>query len=252
MKRTQFQGLWVSAYLCAKRQWHCFSVCFSKRKRRDKKALVFFYFLCASEVEVDVFWIFKELFWDRYFTFFHVSKHFHHFAFSFDDTKHVNRFIFMKHFYAFVEWQKNLDWWWIQVKMEKMTHDSKSSQSRFTLVQHQLKQQNLERGGVVWCPARGQFLKRLGSARKLKMTCQGWICQCSQVKICMAPGPFTSFHSQVQWLRRVPLASQCLRNWPWQVCLFLGYIPQDKISPPSGLLLFAPLTEPWVAFHAQI
>ncbi len=30
---------------------------------------------------------------------------------------------------------------------------------------------------------RGQFLKPLASARKLKLTCEGWICECSQVKI---------------------------------------------------------------------
>ena len=31
---------------------------------------------------------------------------------------------------------------------------------------------------------RSQFPKRLASTRKLKLTCEGWICKCSQVKIC--------------------------------------------------------------------
>ena len=47
---------------------------------------------------------------------------------------------------------------------------------------------------VAW----GQFLKRLVSARKLKLSCEGWICECSQVKICEGSRTLASFHSQVQ------------------------------------------------------
>ena len=43
--------------------------------------------------------------------------------------------------------------------------------------------------------ARGQFLKRLASTRKLKLTCEGWNCECSQVtrKVSCCDG----YHSQV-------------------------------------------------------
>ncbi len=45
------------------------------------------------------------------------------------------------------------------------------------------------RGFISYSPVEGpegqsQFPERLWSACKLKLTCEGWICQCSQVKIC--------------------------------------------------------------------
>ncbi len=61
--------------------------------------------------------------------------------------------------------------------------------------------------------SRDQFLKRLATAGKLKLTCEGQTCECSQVEICEGSRTVHKF-SQVQQLRRVPLASQCLRNWP--------------------------------------
>ncbi len=62
------------------------------------------------------------------------------------------------------------------------------------------------------------FLNDLRMLASWNWLAKGGFASTHRSKSAKAPGPFTSFHSQVQKLRRVLLASQCLRNWPLVSC----------------------------------